>query len=134
MQKFLITLEIEQCGFVVDFFDTEVEAELCMEKIIEIESKFSFHDMHKVADEFKNYLKKYSIPATNPYTCKFYRSTTNGSLTINIIKINPQYFNIDLYAADRTTSASAIDLLDDKYAIISERISDYFPSFFISAN
>lgn len=134
MLKYLVTLEVELTGFIVDFFDTEVEAELCQEKLLAFESQYAFRDMYKVAEDFKGYIRKYNIPEQNRYTCKFYRCISNGSLTINFVKIDTRNFNIDMYIASRQGAVPAIDITDEEYEIIFERINDYFPNFYISAN
>jgi hypothetical protein len=134
MKKFLVLLEIEYDGFVVGYFDKEYEAKLCIDKIKSEADQYEFIKLTDYAKDYTNYIKKYKIPSSNQYDLNTYKSCSNGTLTLYLHKIVSKNFNLDLYIANRVYGVSAIDITEDKYELISERIIELFPGFKVIAN
>ena len=134
MKKFLVLLEIEFDGFVVGYFDKEYEAMHCMDKIKSEANQYEFLKLTDYAKGYTNYIKKYKVPSTNQYDLNTYKSSSNGTLSIYLHKIVSNSFNLDLYVANREYGVSAIDIKEDKYEDICERIIELFPGFKVIAN
>jgi hypothetical protein len=134
---YLIVVEIERKGFLIDIVKSKAQSEVIAEKLVEISVSYPFADMYKVEQEL-TYFASYTMNGTQVYLGKFIYHCSNGSYSVSTLQIDLNTFCVQTFIRERENQSSVLakyacdenDETDPRY----DRLLDLFPNLYTLAN
>lgn len=134
---YLIVVEIERKGFLIDIVKSKAQAEVIAERLVEISVSYPFADMYKVEQEL-TYFASYTMNGTQVYLGKFIYHCSNGSYSVSTLQIDLNTFCVQTFIRERENQSCVLakyawnenDETDPRY----DRLLDLFPNLHTLAN
>lgn len=132
--KYLIIVEIERTGFITEFKSSFKEAFDFSNKLyLSLSELFPIDKREKIVDVLKERgYASYKINGTELYFGKCKDQITDGILTVSVVEIDSNKFNLQMLIKERENSSLVFNY-DEPTGKIDE-IADKFPHLSIVAN
>ena len=128
--KYLVILEIERLGFILNSSDSFLKSEEIMKKTFSLANKLEFKNMVELIPffRFKNTIE-YEIRGNVVYFPNVITCISNGLLTVSIVKIDLNTFNLEFFVKERENHSIVFD-----YEQLEDEFVEKFPNLDLIAN
>lgn len=132
MVKYLIVVEIDRRGYILELVDDLDAGQRIIEDIFDISEVYTIYEMDKVAERLPYpCTATYEIKGNELYVGKGGTSTSNGVLTVTAVEIDTETFCLESFIRERENHSMVFgDCDDSKY----EKLLELFPHVDLCAN
>lgn len=130
--RYLIVVEIERKGFLVDIVKGEMVANERIDSLVILSNDLTIYEMDKMIGRFE-YFGSYTINGSDSGLSNFRTAMTNGVLTVAAVPIDLATFCAKTFIREREYYSDAIEFSDYPDEV-AERLLTMFPHFSSIAN